>query len=584
MKPVISVVISVAIAVASYFLLFDRNDFIVPAPDADSRAPFEVPPPVKASILAIPLEANLANMLEEAKAGIANPVAQGSEVVNVPTRVHLQLFATRTVRKEVEKLESKTVEETRRECARSERRCARFERRVEKICRDVPWPLNEICDVVDSAVCMAYDTTCVAWTTVVIGTRVIQVPITVMEEVEEEFVELIDQVTDLDAELDYTINFVDLDAELDGTTLRGVVDVDYKIKLNARLNALGGKIKLAEVNGLTSCGYDEPMRRLRMRFSADVATLDGAALALGTPSWSLEWPNACQLTAFDVQLEYLLNLPLVEAAVKTAVDKALEKARTKANGNLRFQDRIAEIWPDIHRPIELGDTGWIAINPESVLIAPISGEGTTARTIATIVAHPVISDSKPTPIGPSTAPLARIDNRTPGIALGVAIGISHAAASTQIADALADMAPEFMSISEVRTYSSLGRLVVGVQLEAPVRGMVYLIGNPVLVSDAQISFPDIDYSIASSNALIEVVDRLFHDKLRDTLRDAAVLDFTVERDSVLKAYREREVDLGEDGKLMLSLDSVAMNDLWVMNEGVYALLTLEGAANVSVNP
>ena len=573
-----------AMLVVGYFVFFSGDDFTVPPPDADSAAPFEVPPSGRVSVLSIPVEADLRAMLADAKADIANPVAQASEIVNVPTNVHLQLFATRVVQKEVEKLESKTVEETRRECDRSERRCARFERRVEKICRDVPWPLNEICDVVDSAVCIAHETTCVAWKTVVVGTQVIQVPIKVIEEVEEEFVEIIDKITDLDAELDYTVNFVDLDANLDGRTLSGFVDVDYKVKLNARLNALEGNIKLAEVNGVTSCGYDEPMRRLRMHFTAEVTTLEGAALALESPTWSLDWRNACQLTAFDVQLEDLLNLPLVEDAVKKAVDKALEKARSKANGSLRFQEKLAEAWPDLRAPIALGDAGWIAINPESLSVAPITGSGKTARTVASITARPVISDTQPTPAGPSDAPLARVGAREPGIALRVAVGMSYAAVTEQIGAALEDVAPDFVTVSEVDAYSSFGRLVLAVRIEAPVAGTLYLIGNPFPDGGTRVDFRDIDYSIDSSNALLAVADQLFHDRLRDLLREAAVLDFTAERDAALQAHGTREIPIGDGGAVSLALDTAAMDDLRIMDQGVFALLRLGGGASVHLTP
>lgn len=584
MKRVLFVSVGVPLLCIAYLLVTSGDDFTVPPPDADSTAPFEVPPPGSASIIAIPIEADLSGMLAEAKAEIASPVAQASEIVNLPTNVHLQLFATRVVRQEVEKLESKIVEETRRECDRSERRCAHFERRVEKICRDVPWPLNEVCDVVDSAVCIAHETTCVAWKTVVIGTRVVQVPIKVIEDVEEEFVEIIDKITDLDAELDYTVNFVDLDANMDGQTIRGFVDVDYKIKLNARLNALEGKIKLAEVNGLTNCGYDEPMRRLRMHFSVDLITLAGAAFELGNPRWSLAWPNACQLTAFDVQLEDLLGLSVVKDAVQKAIDRALDKALNQANGSLRFQDRLAEIWPDIHAPVELDGAGWIAINPERLWIAPIFGSGKSLRTIATVSALPVLSDTEPTPVGPAIAPPAGLGNRRPEIALRIAAGVSYATVIEQIKAALADIAPDFVTIADIKAYSSYGRLVLGLQIAAPVRGTLYLIGTPHLDSETRVSFSDVDYTIDSSNALLAIAGKLFHDRLLSLLRKVVVLDFTGERKAALEAYGQREFPIGAAGTLSLSLETAAMDEIRIMEQGIYALMRLQGAADARLAP
>lgn len=584
MKVTLSILAGLFILAAGYFFIDAKDDFEIPPPDPDQVGNFTVPLPSQPSILTIPVEADLNNLLLDAKAEMSNPIAKASEVVNVPTQTHIELFATRMVLKEVTKFEDKVEQETRRECARSENRCTKFETRVEKICRDMPWPLSMVCDAVEKTVCVATEVTCVAYKTVVISTKVVKVPVQVMEEVEEVFVDIIDKIADLDAELDYTVNFVDLDANLEGQSLRGFVDVDYKVKLNARLNGLEGKIKLAEVNGLTSCGYDEPMRRLRMNFTADLKTLESAALALENMSWSLEWPNACQLTAFDVQLEDLLDLPIVKDAVTKAIDKALDKARNNANNSLKFQTVLDEVWPDLQEPINVDQSGWIAINPQSVSLAPISGQGKTARTIASVVAYPVISDAKPVPSGPSIAPQAMLGTATPGIAINFAAGIGFNSVTEQINKAIEGEAPDFVTISEVETYASKGRLVIGVRVAEPVKGKLYLIGTPSLDDEGtQIAFEDIDFSIDSSNALLKVGDQIFHDKLRDLLRKSAVLDFSSERDEALQQFGKTDIAIDDKGSaLSLSLTSARVNDLIIMSQGVYAVFGLQGDAFVSL--
>lgn len=586
MKVALSIIASLFILAAGYFFIVTKDDFEVPPPDADQSSNFTVPVPRRPSILTIPVAADLNNLLLDAKAEMSNPIARASKVVNVPTRTHIELFTTRTVLKEVTKFEDKVEQETRRECERSENRCTKFENRVEKICRNVPWPVSMICDVVEETVCVATEVTCVAYKTVVVSTKVVKVPVQVMEEVEEVFVDIIDKIADLDAELDYTVNFVDLDANLDGQSIRGFVDVDYKLKLNARLNGLEGKIKLAEVNGLTSCGYDEPMRRLRMTFTADLITLESAALALENASWSLEWPNACQLTAFDVQLEDLLDLPLVKDAVTKAIDKALDKARNDANNGLEFQSDLDEVWPALRAPINVGQSGWIAVNPQSVSLAPISGQGKTARTTLSVVAYPVISDAQPVPSGPATAPQAMLGIAEPGIAINFAAGIGFASVAEQLKKAIEREAPDFVTISDLETYASFGRLVVGVRISKPVKGKLYLIGTPTLDDNGtHIAFEDIDFSIDSSNALLKVGDQIFHDKLRDLLRKSAVLDFSAVRDKALQQFGKSDIAIDDKGSaLSLTLTSARVNDLIILSQGVYAVFGLQGDAFVSLVP
>lgn len=53
-----------------------------------------------------------------------------------------------------------------------------------------------------------------------------------------------------------------------------------------------------------------------------------------------------------------------------------------------------------------------------------------------------------------------------------------------------------MTISELETYASKDRLVLGVRVVEPVKGKLYLIGTPSLDDEGtQIVFEDIDFSI-----------------------------------------------------------------------------------------
>ena len=328
------------------------------------------------------------------------------------------------------------------------------------------------------------------------------------------------------------------------------------------------------------------MRRLRMNFSAELRTLESAALALENTNWSLEWPNACQLTAFDVQLEDLLDLPLVQDAVTKAIDRALEKARNNVNNSLSFQTELDNVWPDLREPINVDQSGWIVINPQSVSLAPISGQGKVARTIASVVAYPLISDAKPVPSGPANAPRAILGTATPGIAINFAAGISFNSVTEKINRAIEGEAPDFVTISELETYASKDRLVLGVRVVEPVKGKLYLIGTPSLDDEGtQIVFEDIDFSIDSSNALLKVGDQIFHDKLRDLLRRSAVLDFSSERDDALEKFGKTDITIDDKGSVLsLSFTSARVNDLIIMSQGLYAVFGLQGDALISLIP
>jgi hypothetical protein len=158
----------------------------VPAPERDTVTEFSVPVPDSPSVLSIPVSADLGGALAQALADVENPVSTGTDIINVPTRYSLEQLSIRTVQQEVTRMEEQVQEVTRRVCRRTKEECTQFETIVGEVCREAPWPLNEICDEAEQRVCVATETVCAAYRDVV-RTRVVEVPVQVLEEVEEQY-------------------------------------------------------------------------------------------------------------------------------------------------------------------------------------------------------------------------------------------------------------------------------------------------------------------------------------------------------------------------------------------------------------
>lgn len=566
---------------------------------------FDVPPPERmtnsnhvpvasdASYIAIPVRANLDEVLSDTVKSAKNPLASKSEVVNIPTSLHIEHFVTETVRKEIEKLENKTINETKRVCKRSEKRCSRTRQDRKRICaktKKIPIVGDIVCiatKVVTETVCVAHDTVCVAHETVVVGTKVIQVPVKVIEDVQEEVLKVVDKISDLDAEVDYTVVLVGVDARLDGTKLSVKVDLDYKIKVNSRLNALDGKIKVVEVNGITSCGYDEPMRRIRFFMDGTLNTSDGPKFEVVDTSWRIEWVNACQLTAFDIQLEDILDLPIIEKAVKKAVDKGVDRL----DKSVDFSDKVHTALKSISKPL-LIDTNigrkeanhelLLHLLPalENVEIAPVSGNGKSLHTTIFVEANPavVVSDTAPN-VTQTNPPNLKVRTRDPGIRLKVATRIDFAKARDLILTEMRRDQKLPVEIEDIELYGSKGKLVVAVSITHPAKGVLYLVGTPTYDDiNKIISVKDLDYTAETRNVIIDVLDAVAHKHVVKALRKAAKFPIDKHANKALDELREKTIDVSDEVDLVLRAENLALTDVWVSPDGIFADLILEGTA------
>lgn len=583
-KWIIGFVCVLVIGVVVY-VKFVHNTFTVPRPDQDTTSTFIVPKPSSMSVIAIPLSVDFSKILTDAVDEISNPISQGSSVINLPTQLHIEHFVTELVEKTFIEIQDKVEQETRRECARSEERCSKVERRVEKICRDVPWPLSEICDAVEKTVCIATEVTCVAYKTVVVSTKVIKVPIQVTKLVEEEVIKVVDKVANTDAEVDHTVNLLSLDANVLGDRVSGHAVIEIKVKINARLNAIDDKIKLIEVNGLTSCGYDEPMRKLRLHFGARLETLQNLAVAIRDQSLRVEWIDDCELTAFDVDVEDLIKIPLVKKAVQRAIDKALAKGVDKLNGKLSFQDKLVSVWPEATSPIELEKVGFLTVNPEALEMSPITGYGKKLSTVVAVKARPVISEHDQSSTVPPV-PNVRLGSPEEGVNISVAFGPAYDLLGDQLLTILKEDAPDLLNLEEVELFASDGKLVVAVTMDKPAKGTVYLIGSGELSDDGyQLSFPELDFTIESRDILLQSADVLFHDKLRELLRGRAVIDFRGQIENLLvkNSYIMKELD--DSGSILevFPSDGKAVG-FAILPSGIRAVVNLEGLAEITLSP
>lgn len=563
----------VVTAVIAVYVLTERVEGLdTKAPPRDTEDTFTLPLPERASRIVVPVRVNIAPILRKTVAEIENPILDGSKVIEVPARLRLPA----EIAGDANRTAAQAQAEAQRVCARTETVCTQYETRVKQVCTMLPPPLDQLCNTVEEQVCVTSEQTCVAFE------RAGDTPAAGLP---AKAADLARELTSVQAVVDHTVKLAGLDVAFAGDAVTGVVDIAYRVRLNAQVGEMGPRFRGAKLAGIASCGYGESMRKLRFHVTARLATLPDLALRIEDQALEIEWLDDCRLTAVDVSVRDLIELPILRDKVRAMIDEALGVAVAKANEQMRFRSELERLWPQIAAPIPVAGQGWLVAHPEALAMAPIRGEGKTLTTRISVLARPVITTLRPEVTVPPV-PKVTLGTGKPELNLTLSALVDFERIEAEIDKAIAPRLPEGVAVGPVDVYGSRGRIVIALPVRAPVEGTVYLVGRGRLGDGGRsLSFPNLDYALESGTTLVSATDQLVHDRLRDTLRSYASVDFSEQIDAQLAAYADETIALGDTGhRLRVKLASARATGFAVTASGVNAVVTLKGRANLRLKP
>lgn len=252
-------------------------------------------------------------------------------------------------------------------------------------------------------------------------------------------------------------------------TLTAVIDL--RLRLTPKVRGFAGRFRVGA--GSTSCGYGEPMSRVEVSVIGKIYAVTGPALRFERTGWKTRWLRHCRITAFNVSLDRILNLPLIQGRVKKAVDDALAQAPSR----LDLQGRLAHIWSFASDATSMGPSAFVRLEPEALVLNDIRGRGAVAVAHVTVRARPriVIGESP----GRSNRPMGRVrvGRAKPSAVVRFESLLPYAAVTAAMGSAKGGGA-DGVVIEKLRAFGASTRLAVAVTLSEPVAGTVYVIGTP----------------------------------------------------------------------------------------------------------
>jgi hypoxanthine-guanine phosphoribosyltransferase len=332
---------------------------------------------------------------------------------------------------------------------------------------------------------------------------------------------------------------------------------------------------------------------------------------------AIQWNKAWHLEAPDFE-ETAIEKGKNQAPTNTQTpekdsrksEKLLRKGTDQYNESLKkttdIKAKIKEIWDQIQEPVEMSKNVWLQVLPDSFGVGSyrIIPDPTNPRmeTEFELYAQPnVIFGGKPRLVKVEMPPLKDLKPGTEGFHIVTNLKIKFDEVNKLLTDpktgiinkALPGSEDHDIELTNVRIYGSGGKIVVEAGIDyspilnlsdKPAHLTVYLLGTPTYHEKTQvIDFPDMDFDIKSSDFLVQMVDFLDGDGMRDQLRKDAVIPVGKKLDTLkLQLNQMLNRPIGKHIVLKTTVTSLKMQEAFVTDYGIEGQVAMDGDASVNV--
>ncbi len=276
----------------------------------------------------------------------------------------------------------------------------------------------------------------------------------------------------------------------------------------------------------SSCGINDERPRARISLASNLRItrewrLRGSTSVGRVVPFSEESRDQCRVTAFKID---------VTDRVLTATKDAIEKQRPLIDRKIASVDirsRFQEWWHLLEQPIPLTDSVWLLIRPSAVRMGETVGVRRTLVTALGFSASPVVVTGSRPP--PTVTPLPPLYPAAVGDGLHILLeGVVGYDVATQLLrkhlnGRKIEAAGQTLQVNDVRLFGiGGGKLALEVRFTGRAKGHIYFVGTPRYdAATNELFVPDLDYDVGSASLLVQGVEWVKHDDVRDFFRGQA---------------------------------------------------------------
>jgi hypothetical protein len=234
--------------------------------------------------------------------------------------------------------------------------------------------------------------------------------------------------------------------------------------------------------------------------------------------------DRCRVTIFQID---------VTGRILESVRNLLEQGIASIDSGVARWDsrsRFAQLWRTLQKPLRFTDSVYMTMNPFSAELGEIVARGDTVIAGLRLIASPqVVTGPYPNEFE-LMKPMPRLDPQGrvgSGAHVRLEGTLSYPVATALLRQVLTGR--EFVQAGRRLTVEDVevtgiggGRIALGLTFGGAVRGRLYFTGTPALDREArELRVPDLDVDIGSANLLVQGLDWLKGQEMRDFLRDRA---------------------------------------------------------------
>jgi len=282
-----------------------------------------------------------------------------------------------------------------------------------------------------------------------------------------------------------------------------------------------------------SCGIGEPLRKMEISFKSEIGVTSDYHLKAKTKLHSVKAITPCKVT--------MLNFNATETVEKevTKALKSVEKDIDKAVASVDLRPDMENTWKAIATPIDLAGFGFMCLNPKAISMSNIRYYGDTAYFDAFLQAYPEVRlENNDFTI--SKLPKLEDFVVSEGFDIKMDITATYDSLSSLMSRNISGMRTEVKGreviFGEVKIFGAAEqKLHIQLAFSGKKSGIIFLTGTPKFDSKTQvISFPDLEFDIASKSALLKSAKWFFDKKVTEMIRTSA----TMELDTYLNDFKK----------------------------------------------
>jgi hypothetical protein len=273
----------------------------------------------------------------------------------------------------------------------------------------------------------------------------------------------------------------------------------------------------------TSCGIDDPMRRVKVEYSTKINISSNYKFNAVTQLNKFDMLDPCKITVFnyDATAEVKKQIKGELVALEKEIDKQIELVDIRSS--------LVDVWKELQQPIPIESYGFLYLQPKAISLGKLNFSQNKVDIDLNLGLAPMVVTEK-LPLTLSILPEMKPFTKSKGLEMVVDIDASYDSLTSIINTSLKDK--EFMFKRKkiilkniLITGTSDSTMIFAVTFDGAKRGVVFLLGKPILDETTQtVSITDIEFELKTKSALLKTAKWLFNDKIINEIKKAASYD------------------------------------------------------------